>query len=286
MLYTETESGFLREMSGESDDYNKYRSAKEKNTISSYQSYLSEYPNGMFVEEASLQLGELKKALAIANDNDAFKKAKQADTIESYKAYLSAFVNGLHAKEANDAIWYIGEEDGFWRQSSKANSIDTYNDYIKKYPKGRYVSLATSNIEKLRKIEQDKIKDNNAYSEAERIHTVYSYQNYLLSYPNGLNAAKANKKLAGLLEEQRQADRRRQEYEQKLAKQAQLVEQFIDKAEKDTDTDDLLIQLALAFAVVNFYVLCIIYKHTSFGFLISVPLSFTLFMCYILFFIF
>ncbi len=83
---------------------------------------------------------------------------------------------------------FMPTEERRWQKVKKANTIFAYNQYIVDYPESKYKAKA---LNKLHQLKQDSIKgslqkaEEAAYSKAEKICTVSSFNNYLNQYNNG-----------------------------------------------------------------------------------------------------
>lgn len=105
-------------------------------------------------------------------------------------------------------------ENSLWAEVQKGNSVDDYGAYLAQYPKGKYVALAKSRLNKLKEqeaAETRKQKDQaatelaqqeqSAWGNASSIATETSYSEYLKSYPHGRYAALATARIAKLKKE-------------------------------------------------------------------------------------
>jgi hypothetical protein len=80
------------------------------------------------------------------------------------------------------------EEDMAWVKAQQENNAFAYDDYIDKFPKGKYVPLA---IENLKRIEED----DESWLKARRKNLLFSYREYLYNYPNGVHYEEALKRI-------------------------------------------------------------------------------------------
>ncbi len=80
------------------------------------------------------------------------------------------------------------EEDKAWLRAQEENNAYVYDDYIDKYPKGKYVAIA---IEHLKRIEED----DESWLKARRKNLLFSYREYLYNYPNGVHKEEALKRI-------------------------------------------------------------------------------------------
>ena len=195
--------------------------AKTANTVASYTSYLTEFPNGRHVAEARRRL----EAIRAREDDAAFARAKQADTEASYAAYLSRYPEGRHVAEARrlreaarvrevaaaeeealDLTWAerelvqrglasrvrSGAVNGRFHaafrtalRSWQASNGHTATGYLTRGQAKALMDLGRD-VEK-------RERDDAAFELAKRTDTVASYTAYLSAYPNGRHAAVARR---------------------------------------------------------------------------------------------
>lgn len=82
------------------------------------------------------------------------------------------------------------EEDNAWKNAQLQNTINSYNEYLDKYPNGKFIFEA-ENI--LSQLEEDNVWDN-----AQMQNTIKSYNDYLNKYPNGKYTLEAKDKISQL----------------------------------------------------------------------------------------
>ena len=82
-------------------DEEMWQQAQKTNTESSYQMYVSRFPNGKYVQEAA-------EAVFIIRDNADWEQARKANTRKSYQDYLNKHPDGSHNKEAKRIVSRLG----------------------------------------------------------------------------------------------------------------------------------------------------------------------------------
>jgi formylglycine-generating enzyme required for sulfatase activity/serine/threonine protein kinase len=82
-------------------DREDWETAHAERTIDSMKSYLEEWPNGIYANDARA-LG--RQLVNEHNDRIAFEAVKKIGSIEAYKTYVATFPNGLHVARALEAI--------------------------------------------------------------------------------------------------------------------------------------------------------------------------------------
>lgn len=180
-----------------------WKDVSANDTIYSYSKYLSEFPDGKYVQKANKRISEIeedRKRLAEAAEAEkkAWKDANSIGTIESYTKYLQYFKLGSHALDAKDKI-----EEIKWGLAKNADTEDSYNDYLKYYKYGRFASLARTRIKSIK-------AEAKSWNMAAAGNSIDSYNNYLKEYPDGKHKDDAQKILEHLTE--RIKRRRRTKY--------------------------------------------------------------------------
>ena len=73
-----------------------------------------------------------------------------------------------------------------WEQTQSLNSITAYEEFIKKYPDGKYTELARQGLEQLE------------FMNAKQLSTVKAYEGFLKKYPSSKNSELAKQNLEQL----------------------------------------------------------------------------------------
>ncbi len=84
------------------------------------------------------------------SDEKAWEEALRNNSKHGFKKYLASFPNGLHTKEAQ----FFLEEFLLWEkisQSQKDEALQLLQEYIQKYPQGRYLKKAKKLLKKYSK---------------------------------------------------------------------------------------------------------------------------------------
>lgn len=102
------------------------------NSISSINTYVKKYPEGIFLKSANFKLDEL-----------TWSEALLSNTEESYKNYQKFFPRGEFVVKAYDLL-----EEILWRKAILTMNVSLFHEYISKYPSGKFINeaLKISNI--------------------------------------------------------------------------------------------------------------------------------------------
>lgn len=82
--------------------------ALEVNTIEAFDKYLTENPEGNYIEQAKLQK---EKLLIIKEETDFWNNAKTLNTIDNYNNYLTKYPKGEYTNNALKGIFLINNSD-------------------------------------------------------------------------------------------------------------------------------------------------------------------------------
>jgi TonB family protein len=169
-----------------------------RNSITSYQQYLAEYPRGKYAGEANTRINGIKaeelrrqKEVELGRWNDA----RRANTKDSYNAYISSYPNGDYVAQARQGIrdLEIAEEKRVWDDAVILNRKSAFDSYLKAYPSGTYTAQAKAKIKEFERSEEVA-----KWNEADSLKTVAGYQEYLKLYPTGEFASLARLRLGDL----------------------------------------------------------------------------------------
>jgi formylglycine-generating enzyme required for sulfatase activity len=100
-----------------------WEEVKKGNTVEDYAAYLKQYPKGSFVELAKSRQKKIK-------DQEAAETRQQKDQATAER---------------------VQEEQRTWDTANTTTSEESYQSYLDSYPKGRFASLASARITKLKK---------------------------------------------------------------------------------------------------------------------------------------
>lgn len=110
-----------------------YEKAKRENTIKAYQEFEKLYPN-------ALQISQVKRWIS----NNILKSTIEEGNSENLRELLKSSSDTSIIKRAEKEI-----EKLVFEKSREINTIDSYNNYLNKYPLGNYSKLANEYLEDL-----------------------------------------------------------------------------------------------------------------------------------------
>ena len=126
-----------------------------------------------------LQLPDLKESsifldsILVLADNSMWQLTK---TNKDWEAYLNRFKNGINQQQALSML-----EEQNWQESLSLNTKDAYLNYLREWPKGKYLEKANN---KIHEFDWITVKNNNNFSE---------YDSFLSNNPNSVYSNEAKK---------------------------------------------------------------------------------------------
>ncbi|MCD4745560.1 MAG: hypothetical protein K8R58_04620 [Bacteroidales bacterium] len=179
-----------------SDENKLWEKSKSENTVTAYNEYFKQYPNGKYFKEADTLLGEL-----------LYSKATKGSINSSFDEYKKLFPNGIYLSKF---------EKLFYDNTVNNNTKQTFEEYISRFPKGKY-------LQEIETILYNKILNNQSvitfkeyiayfpesdnineieqilYDSAIRTNTIISFEDYKNSFPEGININKADSCIKAIL---------------------------------------------------------------------------------------
>lgn len=143
----------------DSIDYHAWEYARETNTVSAYQAFISRNNDAE----------QLAKALRWRNEL-AFEEAREANSSRAYKVFMEKYPEAEQYYEAQNRY-----EAQLFEEATASKSLLSYENFIKQYPESPYKREA-----------QDSIYSINTSSQ-----TADSYKQFIRNYPNNPNKEKA-----------------------------------------------------------------------------------------------
>lgn len=154
-------------------DKQMWQTASTKDTIDSYEEYVGVFPDGLYLREA------YERLIALREEERFFDKCCRENTTESYATYLIKYPNGKYVTRVNDRISNIkkreivkqsqnsssshikntdqksniqsqNDEIELWNIVSEKDEIAGYEEYLNKYPNGKFIWKAKGRINSLK----------------------------------------------------------------------------------------------------------------------------------------
>ncbi len=150
-----------------------WNSIKDGTDKGLFESYLTQFPNGVFAGLARAKIDALaKQEAAAANQSDTafFQAIQNSDNKADFEAYLSQYPNGTFASLAKARIAAIEDrarqasaaantaanpapqqpsidaDTAFWNQVKDAQTKSELNAYLSQFPNGKYTAIAKARI--------------------------------------------------------------------------------------------------------------------------------------------
>lgn len=245
----------------EIEEFEIWNISSGRNSFSSLFDYLDKYPQGKYVNEANKQIKDLrekedeKRREIAAREEKAWKEAIEKNSLLSFQEYLKFYPKGKFAGESIKRIETIKdeeeeekqelergrefEEEIFWKDAAKINSIGSFNKYLEFYPVGKFSKEAKNQVKVLQEIENDKLRKEQeernevmAWNHTLKTHQASSYEEYLLIYPNGKFSTEAKKRSQILKQEEEQKLERERQLEDENFWEASIIKNSIDSFEE------------------------------------------------------
>ena len=139
--------------------------ASVKNTVESYQNFITKYPDAVQKNEAIKSRNSL-----------AFQIAKSADKIESYKEFINKYPEAIEVKESWERVYELA-----FTVAEQENTLQSYKKFVTEYPKSRQFATAMSRINEMN------------FAMAEKENNAASYKKFIDENPNSKQYEKAFK---------------------------------------------------------------------------------------------
>ena len=151
-----------------------YEKAKLSNAINDYESYLRDYPQGKFSDEAKRIIEE-----------EFYKRAKKLNSISSHRSYLIQYPFGKFSEESKRII-----EDKYYQKAMSTNNMSDYEAYLKRYPGGKYADSFSQIVENSYLSYGNTSYEAKDYNEAKK-----HFQKFLVKFPNSYRNYGVRKKI-------------------------------------------------------------------------------------------
>lgn len=152
--------------------------------------------NALSIENQNLknELEEIKfGAPNLLSDGKKFYQAKDfSQARQKFQTLLQKHPDLPQSIEAKKYLANIDEEE-LWQNAFISEDISNTEDYISKYPKGKYISNAISRKNELKKLNMQK-----AYDDALSSNSSYAWKRFLDEYPDHPNKSSIKEKIIRL----------------------------------------------------------------------------------------
>lgn len=152
--------------------------------------------NALSIENQNLknELEEIKfGAPNLLSDGKKFYQAKDfSQARQKFQILVEKHPDMPQSIEAKKYLANIDEEE-LWQNALISEDISNTEDYISKYPKGKYISNAISRKNELKKLNMQK-----AYDEAVNSNSSYAWKRFLDEYPDHPNKSSIKEKIIRL----------------------------------------------------------------------------------------
>jgi outer membrane protein assembly factor BamD (BamD/ComL family) len=138
-----------------------WQKATSANTVSAYQDFLKQHPNGQHADEARSRITSLE-------DEQAWMEALNANTQGAYEQYLRNEPSGAHAQEARDRITGF-QRAAAWKTAQADGTPAALQAFLQKYPTGPESDEARAALQKLQNNYQAQVGSYRSRKEAERM---------------------------------------------------------------------------------------------------------------------
>jgi formylglycine-generating enzyme required for sulfatase activity len=165
------------------DEASFWEQASKAGGKADYQRYLDTFPAGPHAEEARRQIAALQEA-------EAWEQARQANSIGIYYRFRQQYPQSPYAQQALEAISQL-EDAQDWKEAQSIDTISRYEWYQRRHPDGAHRAQASNRIQELIKgrlepeawqqeeQESTRRRDQSAWEQAKKQHTVVAYKGYL-----------------------------------------------------------------------------------------------------------
>nr|WP_321223150.1 hypothetical protein [uncultured Psychroserpens sp.] len=164
--------------------------AISEDTVKSYYEYLNDYPKGKYETTATSQIKIL--------DKKAYENAINIGSQESLNYYLNNYKKGAYREQVKFKLAEKIEYD-IYIYAKTNNYIENYENYINKYPYGKYAT----EVNQIIRNSYFKFA-NQAYKDKDYTKAISNYSKYVQNYPNGEDIEDAQKGLKKATKKSRQ----------------------------------------------------------------------------------
>ncbi len=194
---------------------NEYQSAERTGTRRAWEDFLAKYPSGRYSDLARDRLAKLdtspQKPDPDINARNEYQSAERTGTRRAWEDFLAKYPSGRYSDLARDRLAKLDTSPqkpdpdinarNEYQSAERTGTRKAWEDFLARYPSGRYADLARDRLAKLDPSPQKPDPDVNArneYQSAERIGTRKAWEDFLARYPSGRYSDLARDRLAAL----------------------------------------------------------------------------------------
>ena len=171
--------------------------AKRKNTIAAYQTFLTTYGKGDFAGLARENINTLEGLAQKKRASDAWQQVLKSRSVAAYQDFIKRFPKSKEVETAKEEISKLEEEATRKLDEEAFNiakSTGDFHAYLDRFPSGMFRRQAQAAITR-QKAEAQLEKDILAWQKAKTLNTEAAYRTYLSDFPNGNFAEVAQAKV-------------------------------------------------------------------------------------------
>ena len=148
----------VRELISQNDN-EQFAQAKAKNTVKDLERYKQDFPGGQ-------HLAELEELLKVARQEELYARAKKDNDIILYQSYLTQYPNGKYQTEVSAALntTMINKANTEFEDENYGFAKISYKNYIEQFPSGDQTPFANSQLNKIQRIEEKRVRVSNRTS--------------------------------------------------------------------------------------------------------------------------
>ncbi len=118
-----------------------WEEARQADSLSAYQEFLEQYPDGEHTEAARQRIVEIR-------EQDAWETARDRDTIEAYQTFVDDYPDSTHAAQAISRISELERAES-WSRLQGSREASELEAFVRRYPDSTEADLARERIDQL-----------------------------------------------------------------------------------------------------------------------------------------
>jgi hypothetical protein len=122
-------------------EYQRWLQLEQSTDLAALQAFLREYPNGRF------SLPAMERGLQL--QWDALKDRNDSEALQALSDFVDRCRNSIYCQQARTRMTSMQAEDETWAAAVRSKDMALIQQYLDRYPQGRYVQAATEQVGKL-----------------------------------------------------------------------------------------------------------------------------------------